>query len=162
MDAGRSLEWVRFTHLADQGLEIRGQRGPTDGATSRFPVPIGGEGVPMPTHDGGGRHDLNCVSPVRPDLREQHPEQPIDRTEARSGGSRPLQHGELMPERENFRRELEPRANRGPKRGHQSDEEGSHPARERYQSLARNRNGHNTYRICNRDTGTGAACIPRS
>jgi hypothetical protein len=46
----------------------------------------------------------------------------IDRTEARSFRGGPQQHGELMPERENFRRELEPRAARGPKRGQQGDE----------------------------------------
>ena len=42
-----------------------------------------------------------------------------------------LQHGELMPERENFRRELDSRAHRGSKRGEESDEQRSHPARER-------------------------------
>jgi HNH endonuclease len=36
------------------------------------------------------------------------------------------------------------------------DEQRSHPARERYQSLARNRNGHNTYRMFSKDrTGFG-------
>jgi hypothetical protein len=37
----------------------------------------------------------------------------------------PLQHGKLMPARENFRRELEPRADRGSKRGQQDDEQRS-------------------------------------
>ena len=36
----------------------------------------------MPTHDRGPRHDLHRLPPVRPDDREQHPEQPIERTEA--------------------------------------------------------------------------------
>ena len=85
----------------------------------------------MPTHHGGGRDDLHRLPPVWPDGREQYPEQPIDRTEARSFRCGPLQHGKLMPERENFGRELEPRAGRGPKRGQQGDEQRSHPARER-------------------------------
>jgi hypothetical protein len=63
-----------------------------------------------------------------------------------------LEHGELMPERENFRREFEPGADRGSKRGQQGDEQGSHPAREPYQALVRNRNGHNTYRIFSNDS----------
>jgi hypothetical protein len=61
-----------------------------------------------------------------------------------------LQHGELMPERENFRCEFEPGADRGSKRDQQGDEQGSHPARESYQALAHNRNGHNTFRIFSR------------
>ena len=56
-----------------------------------------------------------------------------------------------MSERENFCRELEPRADRGPKRGQNGDEQGSHPVRERYQSLVRNRNGDNTYGVFGRD-----------
>jgi hypothetical protein len=53
--------------------------------------------APMQTDHGCGRHDLDRLPPVRPHAREQHPEQPIARTEAQSlrGGS--LQHGELMP-----------------------------------------------------------------
>ena len=140
-----------LAHLANQRPKVRCQRRPTDAAGSRLPAPIGSERAPMPTHDGGGRHDLHRPPPVRPDAREQHPEQPIDRTKARSFRGGPLEHGELMPERENFRRELEPRADRGSKRGQQGDEQRSHPARERYQSLARNRNGLNRYGIFSRD-----------
>jgi hypothetical protein len=81
MDAGRSPEWVRFAHLANQRTEARGQRRPTDAAASRVPTPIGGESAPVPTHHGGRRHYLNRLPPVRPDAREQHPEQPIERTE---------------------------------------------------------------------------------
>jgi hypothetical protein len=104
VDAWRSPEWVRFTHLANQRTEVRCQRRPTDAAVSRVPAPIGGERAPMPTHDGGGCHDLHRLTPVRPDAREQYPEQAIDRTEARSSRGGPLQHRELMPKRENFRR----------------------------------------------------------
>src|SRR4029453_12460566 len=57
----------------------------------------------------------------------------------------------LMPERENFRRELEPRADRGSQRRQESDEQRSHPARERYQSVVRNRNRFNRYGIFSRD-----------
>jgi hypothetical protein len=37
----------------------------------------------MPTQHRGGRDDLHGSPPLWPDGREQHPEQPIDRTEAR-------------------------------------------------------------------------------
>ena len=65
-----------------------------------------------------------------------------------------VEYCELMPERKNFRREVEPRADRGSKRGQHGEEQRSHPARERYQSLARNRNGINAYRIFSRDSPT--------
>ena len=104
----------------------------------------------MPPHHGGGRHDLHRLPPAWPDIREQHPEQPIDRTEARSFRSGPLQHSELMPQSENFHCELYPRVDGGPKRGQEGDEQRSHSVRERYQSRARNRNRHNTYGIFSR------------
>ncbi len=69
----------------------------------------------------------------------------------------PLQHGELMSERESFCRDFEPRADRSPKRGQQGDEQRSHPARERYQSLSRNRKGY-TYGMFS----TGSLSRPNS
>jgi hypothetical protein len=41
----------------------------------------------------------------------------INRDEFWRGSGSPLQYGELMAERENFRRKLEPRADRASKRG---------------------------------------------
>ena len=80
---------------------------------------------------------------------------PPDRSaEGAAVSGRPLEHRELMPERENFRRELEPRADRGSQRGQQGDEQRSHPARERYQSVVRNRNSLNRDGIFSRDSGT--------
>ncbi|PYR50467.1 MAG: hypothetical protein DMF89_08830 [Acidobacteria bacterium] len=83
----------------------------------------------MPTYNGGRRHDLHGVPPVRPDAREHDPDQPIERTERRSFRSIPLQHRELMPERENFCRELKPREDRDSKGGQQGDDQRSHPAK---------------------------------
>ena len=85
----------------------------------------------MPTHHRGGRDDLHRRPPVRPDAGEQYPEQPIDRTEARSFRRGPLQHGELMPEREDFGGEVEPGAERGAQRGQEGDEQGCHLVGER-------------------------------
>ena len=97
--------------------KVSGQRRPADATGSRLPAPVCGERAPMPTHHGGGGDDLDRLPPVWPDVREQHPEQPIDRTEARSFRGGPLQHGKLMPERENFGGELESSPGRCPKRG---------------------------------------------
>jgi hypothetical protein len=111
VDARRTPEWVGSPHLANQRTNVRGQRRPADATRSRLPAPIGGERAPMPTHHGGGRDDLDRLPPLWPDGREHHPEQAIDRPEARSFRGGPLEHGKLMPE--NFGRELEPRAGRG-------------------------------------------------
>src|SRR3989442_13672398 len=83
---------------------------------------------PMPAHDRGGHHNLHGPAPVRPDAREQYPEQAIEGTDTRSFRRSALQYGELMPERENFCCEVEPGANRGVKRAQQGDEQGSHLA----------------------------------
>ena len=118
MDAWRAPERVRGPHLANQRPKVCGQRRSTDATGSRIPPPIGGERAPMPTHHRGGRDDLHGPPPVWPDGREQHPEQPIDRTEPRSFPCGALQHRKLMPEGENLGPELKPRAGRGPERGH--------------------------------------------
>lgn len=115
----------------DQGRNLRGHRRPADTARTRIPAPISGERTPMPTHDRRRRHDLHRVPPVRPDARKQHPEEPVDRAEARSPRCGPWQDGALMPEREDFGGEIEPRAGRGPTRGQYGDEQRSHRARER-------------------------------
>jgi hypothetical protein len=69
VDPWGSPERIRLVHLADQGAEVRCQRRATDAAGSRLPAPTGRECAPMPMHDGGGRHDLNRLPPVRPHAR---------------------------------------------------------------------------------------------
>jgi hypothetical protein len=56
------------------------------------------------------------------------PEEPIDRTEARPFWSGSLHHRDLMPEGEDFCRELEMRPNRGPESGKQGDQQRGHAA----------------------------------
>jgi hypothetical protein len=67
-------------------------------------------------------HNLNRLPPAWPDAREQYPEEPIEWTEAWAPCGGPLQYSELMPERENLRREVKPRADRTSNRGQQSEE----------------------------------------
>jgi hypothetical protein len=122
VDACRSPERVRLAHPANQRLEVRCQRRPTGAAASRLPAPIRSERAPMPTDDRGGCHDLHGPAPVRSEAPEQHPDQPIDRTKEQSFRVGSLEHGELMPERENFSRELDPTADGGSRRGQQGDE----------------------------------------
>ena len=80
----------------------------------------------MPAHDGVGRDDLDGASPVRPQPRQQYPQQAIGATKPGSPRRLALEDGELMPERENLRLELETRPNEGPEGGEQGDEQRGH------------------------------------
>src|SRR5262245_44314443 len=64
VDAWRSPERIRLADLTNQCLDVPCQRRPTDAAGSRLPAPIRSERAPMPTDDGGGRHDLHGSAPV--------------------------------------------------------------------------------------------------
>jgi hypothetical protein len=55
-----------------------------------------GEGVAMPLDDRGRPDDLDRLSPVRPECRQHHPEQPVCPAETHSLRGCPLQHGELV------------------------------------------------------------------
>jgi hypothetical protein len=64
-----------------------------------------------------------------------------------------------MPEGENLQFELEMRGNGGPKSGKQSDEQGQHPVRERYQPLAQICNGGKRFRVSVRDCSVIDDCV---
>jgi hypothetical protein len=68
-----------------------------------------------------------------------------------------LEDGELMPEGENLRLELETRPTGGPEGGAQSDDQRGHPGRERYQPPAQICNGDSTCRILATDSRSGSA-----
>ena len=53
----------------------------------------------MPSHDGVGPHDDQCLAPVRPRLGEQYPEDAIARAELRTFAGTP-QCGQLLTERQ--------------------------------------------------------------
>ena len=58
----------------------------------------------------GDDYNINCGNQNGLFSRHKYPEEPVDRAEARARRCGPLQDGELMPEREDFGGELEPRA----------------------------------------------------
>ena len=85
----------------------------------------------MPAHDGVGRDDLDGASPVRPQPRQQHPQEPIGATKPRARQRLALEDDELMPEGENFRLELETRPNDGQQGGEQGNEQCGHAEADR-------------------------------
>ena len=80
----------------------------------------------MPAHDGVGRDDLDGASPVWPQPRQQDPQPAIGATKPGSRRRLALEDGELMPEREDLRLELETRPSEGPEGGEQGDEQRGH------------------------------------
>ena len=106
-------------------------RGPARSVRPGFPPPVEREPASVPSHDRVGRDDLDRPSPVRPGPRQQHPQQAIGAAETRASRRLALEHGELMPEGENLRREVGTRLDRGSEGGEQSDEQRSHVGWER-------------------------------
>ena len=87
-----------------------------------------GESATMPSHDGVRRDDLKGASPVPPQPREEHPEAAIGVIKPRAPRRLALEDGELMPEGENLRPELETRPNDRPEGGEEGREQCGHPA----------------------------------
>ena len=113
-------------HLPDQRTDVGGHRGPVRPSRPRSPGPVQREPAPVPAHDGIGRDDLDGASPVRSEPRQQHPQQAIGATETRPLRPLALEDGELMPESENLRLELETRPNGRPEGGEQRDKQRGH------------------------------------
>ncbi len=98
-------ERVLAGHALDQPLDLDFDLGSADLAGSRLTSPIQLESLPMPTNHGVRLHDEQNGLPIRPDLRQKRPEDPI--TPSQPGGFRLLQQNrELLAQREILRREF--------------------------------------------------------
>jgi hypothetical protein len=76
----------------------------------------------MPAYDGVRRDDLEGASPVPPQPRQYDPEPAIGAPKSRAPRRLALEYGELMPERDDLRLELEARPDEGPEGGEQGNE----------------------------------------
>ena len=91
-----SSDWMRGVppervlagHALDQPLDLDFDLGSADLAGSRLTSPIQLESLPMPTNHGVRLHDEQNGLPIRPDLRQKRPEDPI--TPSQPGGFRLL------------------------------------------------------------------------
>ena len=77
----------------------------------------------VPAHGRVGRDDLDRPSPVWPQPRQQDPQQAVGAVETRAPRRVALEGGQLMPQGENLRFELETRPNGGPEGSAQRDEQ---------------------------------------
>ena len=106
----------------------------------------------MPADDRAGCHDLHRPSPVRPQPRQQDPQQAVGAAELQPPRPLALENRELMSEGENLRLKLETGPNGGPEDGEQGKKQRGHDGRERYQPLHRIRNGDKTFEVSGRHT----------
>jgi hypothetical protein len=100
-------QWVSGVHLPDQDAHVVGWHWAAGSSRRRSPMPVEGEPATMPAHDRVGPHDLKRASPAPPPPRQEHPEPAIGVAKPRALWRLPLEDGELMPEGENLRPELE-------------------------------------------------------
>jgi len=86
------------------------------------PAPIEAETGTMPTDDGVWVHNDERFGPAGPELSQQDPEQPIRRTQARSGPL-PLEHSKLLAKGEHFEGSVGAAADEHPNHDQESEEE---------------------------------------
>jgi hypothetical protein len=151
MDAACAPERVGGLHLADERAEIGGDRGSARLSPPGCPRPGERKRAPVPANNRVGRDDMDGPSPIRPQHREQHPQEAIDRAQPGPPGCLALQDGQLMPEREDLRLELDARPKTGSEGGDQGDERCGHGGRERYQATTRICNDDKTFGVSDRD-----------
>jgi len=96
----------------------------------------------VPRPDGGGLHDDETGPPVGPDARQPYPEDPVPPQQAGAANG-PLEHSELMSQREVLegegRRSEEQGAEEGPETDH--EQHGATPASGMTSELGRDSTG---------------------
>src|ERR1035437_4787966 len=79
----------------------------------RFPPPEESKRLAMPRDDGLGPDDGQTLSPLGKAVKDEGPEGSVPRNEGKTGGPRPQEDAELMPQREVLGRHRGPRAEQG-------------------------------------------------
>jgi hypothetical protein len=79
----------------------------------------------MPTHHGVRLYHDQSRAPLRPRLRDQHPEEPISRTELRTPDRAP-EDGQLLTQRHIFERDRPVSATDQPERSEHDEKHGKH------------------------------------
>src|SRR5215510_11700946 len=104
VNLGCTPSGILFRHLADQGANLLGDLRPAT-ARSRMPAPVETETSPMPADDGFGFDNLEDIHPAGPATRQGSPEEPVQGVERRPR-SLALQHCQLLPQGEDFERDV--------------------------------------------------------
>jgi hypothetical protein len=96
----------------------------------RFPPPEESERLAMPRDDGLGPDDGQTLSPLGKAVKDEGPEGSVPRSQGKSGGPRPQEDAELMPQREVLGRHLGPRAKEADERPQKESNQAEDTGRE--------------------------------
>ena len=118
-------ERIRHGEFANQGSHVVPHTR-TPGAASAFPGPVPTEATPVPADDGLRPDNVKSRTPAAPCPREPHPQRPVCRCQAEALPARPIDHHELVSQRENLKVQGRARSGQEPKRVEQGDEDGRH------------------------------------
>ena len=99
MDPRGAPERIRFRHPTDEIPDVAGDSWPARPSRAALPPPVQPEPLAVPPDHRLGLNDRQRPSPVPPEPEQQEPEESIRSPEAWLLGS-PLQHTELMPQRQ--------------------------------------------------------------
>ena len=111
MDAGRTPGGVFVRHGLDQGPNIaRGGR-PSDCFAPGAKAPIETETLTMPPNHRVRLDNHKRLGPVRPEVAQQNPKQPVGRLQPYPLGAA-LQNNQLVPQSNDFKSEIVARSNK--------------------------------------------------
>ena len=95
----------------------------------QLPSPEESKRLAMPRDDGLGVDDDQPLPPPGEALKGEGPEGSVPRSKGKTGGPRPQEDAELMPQREVLGRHLGPRAKQGDERPQKESNQAEHAER---------------------------------
>jgi hypothetical protein len=107
VDSGRTPGRVVGCHLPNEPSDL-GMSSRSPGL--RLPSPEESKRLAMPRDDGLGPDDGQTLPPLGKAVKDVGPEGSVPRSEGKTGGPRPQEDAELMPQREVLGHECGPRA----------------------------------------------------
>src|SRR5450759_332222 len=126
VDSGRTPGRVVGCHRpnkpSDLGLRSRSP-------DLRFPSPEESKRLAMPRDDGLGPDDDQTLSPRGKAVKDEGPEGSVPRNKGKTGGPRPKEDAELMPQGEVLGRHPSPRAEQGDERPQKESNQAEHAER---------------------------------
>jgi len=124
--ARRAPEGIFSREPANEGTDLRGNRGSPTATTAGFPGPEETESLPVPTYQGVRLENGECLQTAGPDPVEPDPEQafaPAETQLAVFAGD----HRQLLPERKDLQVEDGPASEQAGQGGEQGQEDCFHP-----------------------------------
>lgn len=111
MDAGSAPQGIGLRHRADQRADGRRYGRSTETATA-LPRPPEAERATVPGNNGLWPHDDDCGSPLRPDLRQPDPQEPVGLGQVDPATARSLEDVKLVSQDEDLELQRPSRAQR--------------------------------------------------